>query len=208
MDVKKFQQEAVDFGAPLKKTYLFIPTEGKDMKAEYPELSTIAEFAMLKNTEMVFVWLIGNKTSPLHRANEKDRQLAFKNALQWSGLEERLDLNTRALYAAGTFPTSIQAAIRRMEGFVPSYRMKAKLMLEKTFENLSKMVDVSEEELKMMDIETKKKYADFAKVVTNVLDDQVAALENAYGVKEVKRHKKAAGDKSPATLMDKVMARN
>lgn len=187
------------------KTYLFIPTDGKDMKSEYPELGDIPEFTLLNNFELVFVWCVGNRTSPLR--DELDPRIKYKKALEWSKLDKKLDLQTATDYSAGKFPTKISAAINRMAMFVPSIRMKAKIMSEKMFSNLERMVDISEEEFKAMGIEDKKKYADFTKTVTNELDELVVSLENAYGVKDVKRKKGDTAKNAVPTLMDKAMSR-
>lgn len=187
------------------RTYLFLPTDGKDMRSEYPELGDISEFTLLNNAELVFVWCLGNRTSPL--SNELDPKVKYRKALEWSKLDKKLDLQTNSDYLLGKFPNKISSAISRMAMFVPSIRMRAKLMSEKMLVNLERMVDVSEEEFKVMDIDEKKKFAGFAKDVTNVLDELVVSLENAYGIKDIKRKKGDTAKSAQPTLMDKVMSR-
>src|SRR5689334_12888317 len=87
-------QAAEEFSAPGTKTFIFVPADGKDMRAEYPELNTVDAFVTLSNAEMIFVWLLANKTSPLHPDNFPKRSTATKKALEWSKLTKLLPLKT------------------------------------------------------------------------------------------------------------------
>lgn len=186
------------------QTYLFIPTDGKDMKSEYPELGQVPEFSMLSNAELVFVWCMGNRTSPL--MSVADRPKAWSLALEWSGLIPRLSANEIENFKKGIFPSKISTAINRMGFFIPSIRMRAKLMSEKMMSNLETLVDLSEEEKARMTLSEKTSYAGLVKTITNEMDDLIVSLENSYGVKEIKKKKGEQG--TPVrTLMDEVMSR-
>lgn len=193
--------------APSQRTYLFVPAKGLDMKSEYPELATIHEFSLLTNTEIVFCWLLGNKTSPLSLDFQWKgvRAEAVEQALKLSGYLRYLDEKTIREYTKLKFESKVQNGINRMKLFNPSFRMKAKMMSEKMMDNISRMVDVSEEELDKMDIGGKKEYADLVKKVTDVMDNLIVSNEEAYGVKEVKRGKKKDEGGQQPTLMDLVM---
>lgn len=199
-----FKLNEDDFNIPGAKTYIFIPADGKDMRAEYPELNTVEAFANLSNAELVFVWLLANRTSPLCPDNDKDRNKATKKALEWSKLWNLLDNATCMEYGKQRFPNKIVNALNKMAAYNPTQRMKAKMMVEKMFNNLSKMVDVSEEELQKMELGEKKQYADLVKTVTNSLDELIVSNEDAYGIKVIKKKEKAQQNQGQ-TLMDSIL---
>lgn len=193
-----------DLKIPGAKTYVFIPADGKDMRAEYPELNTVEAFVNLSNAELVFVWLLANRTSPLCQDKEKNRKVATKKALLWSKLEVLLSKQLVSEYEQQKFPNKIITALNKMSSYNPSLRMKAKMMNEKMFSNLSRMVDVSEEEFANMELGAKKQYAELVKTVTNSLDELIVSNEEAYGVKVIKK-KEAMKKNSEQTLMDSIL---
>lgn len=193
-------------GGSYRRTFIFVPSEGKMMLSEYPELANVPEFVVLNNAELVFVWMIANRTSYLCRDNEPDRPKAIASALELSKLDARLPDKLKKEYREGIFPQKIMAAIQKMQLYNPSLRVRAKIISEKAFKNIEKMIDVADEELKFMAVDEKKKYADFAKTVTNTLDDLITSMENAYGVKELKVKKKTDDLTREPTLMDRVMS--
>jgi chloramphenicol O-acetyltransferase len=109
-------------------------------------------------------------------------------------------------YIEGNYAYHLFEAVKRMEKFEPSVRMKAKMINEKMFKNIERMVDVSEEEFKAMSLDEKKRYTDFAKNVTNMLDELVTSQENAYGVKTFKKKSDSEKLGNSPTLMDRVLA--
>jgi hypothetical protein len=174
------------------------------MKVEYPELNTIDQFLNLSNAEMVFVWLMTNRTSPLCQGNEPNRKRATKLALAWSKLDKLLSKKDITDYEEHKFPSKLVNALNKMAAFNPSIRMKAKMISEKMLSNVSRMVDVSEEEFSQMTLDDKKKYSEFTKTVTNTLDELIVANEDAYGVKVVKK-KQDAQKNQGQTLMDSIL---
>lgn len=193
-----------DLIMPGTKTYVFIPADGKDMLTEYPELRTIDAFSSLSNAELVFVWLLANRTSPLAPDNEKNRLKATTKALTWSKLDKLVDAQTLALYSRQQFPQKLISALAKMSNFNPSIRMKAKMISEKMLTNIEKMVDVAEEEFEQMTLDDKNKYASFVKNVTNTLDELIVSNEDAYGVKVIKKREDKVQNKGE-TLMDMIM---
>ena len=77
-----------------------------------------------------------------------------------------------------------------MNTFDPSYRLKAKLMAEYIFEALNELVVVDPNEMAMMDVDDKKKYADLVIKVSSELNGMVERIESSYGVKTVDRQTK------------------
>jgi hypothetical protein len=89
-------------------------------------------------------------------------------------------------------PEDILKGIYKMNSFNPGFRLKAKLMAEYIFETLNKLIIVDKDTLAMMEIEDKKKYADFVIKVSSELQSMVGRLESSYGVKAVDRKTKSA----------------
>ena len=205
LDLKDFKLGGInDVNAEKTKTFLFVPSDGKDMRTEYPELGSIPEFATLTNTHLVFVWLVGNRTSSLNIADDFDKQNKIHKALKLSKLWDKLSTEDLSNYGFGRFPQNIQSAIQKMMSFNPTARMRAKIISEKMFSNLEKMVDVPEEELSEMSLAEKNAYSNLVKNVTNVIDDLIVSNEEAYGVKIVKKRAANNSDKA-MTLMDAVL---
>jgi len=191
------------------KTYLFLPSEGKEMKIEYPELAEIAEFAPLTNSELILVWCIANNTSPyfLGKAeNVESKMIEFvKKALEISGVGKRLNDYARNEYLTFMFPQKIKTACSRMKLFKPSLRMRAKMMNEKMFENMEKMVEISQEEMKEMTPSEKLEYLKIVKSASENLQTLVPEIESSYGVKEAVK-KSGAQLNAQATIMDLILA--
>lgn len=185
------------------KTFIFLPVTGKDMKGEYPELRDVEEFMTLMDVELRFVWMIANKTSPFNCSNELteiSKFTKYEQAMKHSGLAKKVSEKTRTEYLQGRFTQKIHDAIQKMQVFNPSLRMRAKIMTETMFNNLEKMIEVTEEELEKMTVTDKKDYASLCKIVTDSKDVLLPQVENAYGVKEMKK-KGISGTKEP-TFMD------
>lgn len=188
---------------PQTRTFIFLPITGKDMVGEYPELRYIEEFSKLMDVELRFVWMVANKTSPFCCANEPTEITKFtkyESAIKYSGLEKKISEKTKAEYLQGRFTQKIHDAIAKMYVFNPSLRMRAKLMNETMFNNLERMTMITKEELEKMTVGDKKDYASLCKIVTDNIDTLLPQVENAYGVKEVKK-KGPSGTKEP-TFMD------
>lgn len=175
-------------------TTVFEPSD-KDMRAEYPELSEYIEFNTIRNLELRFVWYYGCKSSPIIGLSERDRLV---QSLKLSKLESSLDEKQRLNYHNSRFPDTVIAAINKMRTFQPTIRSRAKHIMSTMLDNVEKMVFVSEEQLKEMDVAEKTKYAALVNNVTNFLPDVVKRVEDGFAVKEIMRE-----DSKRSTLMDR-----
>lgn len=170
---------------------LFNISGKKDIKREYPELSTMDEFMHLNSNEVKFCWLVGNQTSPISGIIAKDR-LTRALEIVWGKRYGKNPLIKEIVDAKSErdIPKRIMDGILKMGMFSPSVRLKAKLMSEYIFQTLNELIVVDEETRKGMDIDDRKKYADFVIKVSSELQDMVGRLENAYGVKTIERDTK------------------
>ena len=182
----------------MKDVYLFKPFK-KGMLYEYPELGEIDEFARLTNNQLKFVWNYANITSP-HFDNRKTRE-KIKDCLRDSfGKMSDDDYNK---YVNGDFPQDVRDAIKRMENFNVSARYRAKMNVEKIFSNIERMIDISDDALKSMDLDEKKKYADFSIKVAESMTGLVKQIEDGFGIRteDVKDENKKA-----PSLADKILS--
>lgn len=166
---------------------LFEPSK-RDMLLDYPELKDYEAFTNISKRDLIFVWYISNRTSPIIR-EPKDRRI--KLACEFAYPAHVLKNNERVMgiYNEAEFPQEILEAIDVMSSFNPSFRMRAKLLNEHNFEQLQALVYLSEEEKGAMDLDDKKKYSELLIKTSNALPSMIQAMETGYGVK-VKKEKK------------------
>lgn len=160
-----------------------IETPG-DIRLEYPELASTAEFTNLKSKEVRLCWLLGNRTSPIYKLSKRDRLLKALEIVYGSHYEMNADART---ILDGEMPDHLKIGIKKMETYNPEYRLKAKLMSQYMFEILNSMIVLSDADIASMDIDEKKKYTDLVVKVHSELPDMVKRLETSYGVKTVER---------------------
>ena len=96
------------------------------------------------------------------------------------------------------FPDHMNMAIDRMRKFNPDIRTIAKAMSNEMLGNLQKMIRVSAESMKLMDLGDKKEYSTLVKNVNDVLPELVQKIEEGFGVKQKSSSEKREG----ANLMD------
>ena len=89
-----------------------------------------------------------------------------------------------------------------MERFNPSVRMKAKQSVEKIFERLRQLVDISREELSEMDLSEKSSYTNLAIKVSENLPKIVGQLEQSFGIQAKKESFSGKFGHNGPSLMD------
>lgn len=183
----------------MKEVTLFEPNN-KDLRIEYPELAQIKEFESLDSSEMKFVWLIANPSSPLYHITEKRKKYAL---CVTNSLMEKLTEEQRTAYASGVLPEKIRVAMEKMSKFSISNRYSAKMTTEIIFLNLQSMVVLSEEEKNAMDgdFEKKKQYSTLAISVAAAMPEIVVQMEEGFGIR-LKEKQAYKDGKKPASIMD------
>lgn len=170
---------------------LFGVGHDEDIKRAYPDLSKVEEFKDLDSRKVKFCWLIGNRTSPIFGMERQER---IKKALEivW-GKEYQKNPLIKNLFDDDDdtrLSDNILKAVYKMNTFNPTYRLKAKLMAEYIFETLNGLIVLDKNELKMMEIDEKKKYADLIIKVSSELLGMVEKIESSYGIKTINRKTK------------------
>lgn len=169
---------------------LFGPLSDKDLRRQYPELASIAEFESLQNNELLFSWYMGNRTSPLLLDEDMPAELRLEIAIKKS-FKGKLDAKARAEYLAWNFPERVRVAVRKMEEFRPDVRNRAKMMIEKIFTKFEEMIDVSEDDfilrnkdgvLMGVDWTSKKQYIDSCRNIAEAMPALITKLEEGFGI--------------------------
>lgn len=176
-------------------TALFFPTE-RDMKVEYPELTEIEEFEKLKGSELKFVWFWANRTSPYY--SMKHEKIKVQACIR-DAFGDSLTGDEYKRYLSCNFAEHILIAIDKMEKFSPSTRLRAKMTIEKIFTNLEKITDIEKTDL--IDLQSRKEYANLAVTVSKNMGDIVKQMENAFGIRY---HNSEEKEEKGPTMMDRL----
>jgi len=175
--------------------------DNENILREYPELAEYPEFTKLTADNLKFVWYYASPTSNVARIGDEadrrkyayDRSFAIKY-----GKPEKNDIDGLKLrFLDGNFPSDVRAAIETMRRFKPSFRIRAKMMVEKNFNDLE---EISKKDLKeITDVDELKKYAELKLKVSEALPDLIKQLEFGFGIKT---EDKKDSDKRQASFAD------
>lgn len=176
----------------------FYPKTGRDLRIQYPELSSIPEFKKLKGSkEMLFVWYWANATSPLN--DDSAENLSYKQrinkCLELSGWKPSGEI-VKAMYE-DSWPDEVKFACSRMERFETDVRNRARIVIKKILSNFEKLADVSEDqfvkvekinegsenesEVKSIDFGARKQYVDYAQKIAEALPGLIKNAEEGFG---------------------------
>lgn len=181
---------------------LMYEPSNRDMKIDYPELAEIEEFNILSARQLKFVWYLANRTSPI-AGLEKKKRLKAAASMAWGTYHAKKEEAIE--YAKGNVPDEIKAAITKMASFIPSVRLKAKLMQEYIFDKMQTIIIVSDQDMDEMDADEKKKYADLALKISSELNNVVDRMESGYGIKvKEKSNKKSEVKRTISDIIDKI----
>jgi len=171
----------------VKYTLFHVDSE-RDMKLEYPELATIEEFKVLSGRELRLCWLIGNTSSPIFKEPRLAKiKKALKTVFGEAHIESKAELKKFYEYKNGEsdIPEKILKGITRMLHFNLENRVRARLFSQYTFDTMHSIV-VDEDELKLMDMDDKKKYIELMIKINSELPKMIETLESGFGVKLIK----------------------
>lgn len=161
----------------LKARYYFTVFEptGRNMKVDYQELASVPEFKDLTNSELVFVWWVANRTSPVFNLPERKKvYVAYKKAFG------KVKNDTLQQYLSGIFPAKIALALEKMKTYIPSVRLEAKLMAEKTWEDYRKILSTNIDSI--TDADAKSKHLNMIQKVRADMPNILRDIEMGYGV--------------------------
>lgn len=159
---------------------IFEPETSRDMRIEFPELAGIEEFKNLSANQMKFVWYVANRTSPLFELPRDKKILKALDIIYPRGYSKFDDL---VKISNGEIPDELDKALDKMVMFSPSNRTKAALLTDYAFSQLEKLISYTDDQIRGMDFDDKKKYADLLIKVQNDMPKLVKNNEEMFGVK-------------------------
>ncbi len=174
---------------------VFKPRSGKSIFLDYPELRKFKEFSELKQLEMIFVWYYACESSPF-RDIELERE-KIQQCLDYSYLKDgrkKINKEDSERMLSGEFSAKITQAIERMLKFRVGPRVRAKMITEKIFDNIEKILDIdaTDEDKHFLnkdgevDFAKKKAYVDTAAKAGEILPKLISQLEGNFNLKEEK----------------------
>lgn len=168
---------------------LFQPSEetGKFLKQQYPELNEFEEFRVLRDYELKFVWYFANPTSPVSGTSDKIERAMYSVEYAFG---EGISESERRKYLSCKFNDKLKGAIKVMSGFIPDYRLRAKISVEHVFKNIEAILHLDEDKRMMMDVGKMKQYSEMAMKIVSELPGMISIMERGFGIVEMPKKKK------------------
>ena len=208
----------------LLKYPLFAPNGKIALTTLYPELKDIDVLNKISSSEVMFCWAVGCATSPFHQAYKKAKgnsmvKLIIK-IIDFCKLKipEHQQIN----YEKEDYPSDIEEGIKAFIRFNHNARIRAKVMIEKMFDNYESFLNMDIEgndfkttipakhdkegnelspERKEKDLDKIAKYVTSSKIIRSQLQELINDTEEAFGVTDLNKVKDS---KSPSggSMMD------
>jgi hypothetical protein len=172
---------------------IFKPKSKRGLFLDYPELRKVPAFTNLSPDEMLFVWYYACESSPfVDLTTERTRiEESLNISMLRGGKKMSKDQKDRLL--EGEFSAKVTTAIDHMQKYRVGPRIRAKMMVEKGFENLEKIlnIDASNNSLFLnkegeVDFAKKKSYVDTMAKATDILPKVIEQLEGGFNIKKDK----------------------
>lgn len=173
---------------------IFKPKSTRSIFNDYPELRLVPEFKPLSNDDMLFVWYYACESSPHFRIT-KDR-IRVEKALEDSYFrngKKHLMQTDKERYLTCMFPEKIRLAIEAMSQYKVGPRVRAKMLLEKGFENIEHILNIDASDEKHfknkdgeVDFTKKKAFMDTLAKATDLMPSLISQLEKGFHVTEDK----------------------
>lgn len=172
---------------------LYGPRDNEDLRKTYPELSDHAEFKKISKEELLFVWYISNKSSPIDPLWLESTKYATAASIAFKNNPKK-----REDFANQQISEDVKVAMKKMATFNPKARAIAKRMIQSVFLNLQKIANVdinnfvTEEEgkdgekVKKIDWTARKQYVDMSQKISEMAPQLVKQMEEGFGI-EIKK---------------------
>lgn len=179
---------------------LFAPTSNRDLRKQYPELKDVPEFTNLTPKEMRFVYYY----CAYYKDGVKNNRERIVKAVKKS-LAEVLSEKEKVEYHNGNFPNNVRLAIARWDKFDLSVRLKAKVTVDKIFDNIQNMIDVDMDKDFLdkdgkTDFNKKKQYVDTSITIAESFPKLIKMQEEGFGITDTAQD--AENKKSGDTLFE------
>ena len=189
---------------------LFAPLEtNNDLKLDYPELAEVKEFANLTKSQLLFVWYHSNRTSPYYEWRKRYNNIEKRKiqaCITESGIDKVASPEEVNRLLNKNFDSELKAAMDRMEQYQPAFRLRAKMLQERMFNQIEKIVDSTEAQMDEdgIDSDKRKQAIDILASANKQLQPLLESIEGSFGIRELGNEHD--GKKKGQKLFDMVMS--
>lgn len=172
---------------------IFAPKSARILYEDYPELKKHGEtFKNLQTVDLLFVWYYACEASPLSEIiNPKKRAEESIKVTYDLAKRKKIDSLYREKLVNLRFDDKMKKAIDLMSSFRVGPRLRAKIIAEKAFENLEKMLDIDASDDANfigangeVDWTKKKAYMETVSKAITMMPDLINQLESSFSVTE------------------------
>jgi len=171
---------------------IFKPKSKKGIFVDYPDLRKIQSFSGLKDYEMLFVWYYACESSPLYSI--ENEAIRVRKSLEHSYLVgNKISKDDTERMVSGDFTPKITAAVADMQKYRVGPRIRAKMVIEKGFENMETILNIDAGDSKMflnkdneVDFGKKKAYVDTLAKAVDLMPKLINQLEGGFHLTEEK----------------------
>lgn len=190
-ETKKVEKTEEIKEVKLSEFSIFNPKSSRVLYEDYPELRQYKQFKGLNTHDLLFVWFYSCEASPLYRIMDKRKRCeeAMKKSYLINPSRPKIEIKEKDAFLAGKFTTRIQGAIDVMLKFRVGPRVRAKMITEKAFSNIEKILDIDANNPANfynkdgeVDYAKKKAYVDTAAKAIELLPTLIEQLEGSFGV--------------------------
>lgn len=195
-EIKKVRQRVVlqHEDVNVSDMSLFRPKSARALFEDYPELAKYPEAKELHSQDLLFCWYFACETSPIYRIKDKKGRakqaiyLAYKSIKKSQGgktLTTDEEINIENL----RFSPKLASGIKMFSKFRLNPRLRAKIITERAFENLEKILNIDADDNNNflnadggIDYSKKKAYVDTIAKSMDILPSLIDKLEHGFGV--------------------------
>lgn len=171
---------------------LFGPVSGKSLIRAYPELAEEKEFKAITNDELLFVWYVSNRSSPIDP--DLPDAIRFKMAASYvfKGNE-----SVKREFGNMNIPDAVKSAMERMRRYSPDARLVGKRIIQSAFKNYQKLVNINVDTDFLIkdkdgvvigtDWTGRKQYIDSTAKMSEILPSLIKQLEEGFGIEDIKK---------------------
>lgn len=169
---------------------MFMPKSSRALYVDYPELKKYDSLKVLTKRQILFAWYYSCEASPYFKIS--DSLLRAKKSAEESYFVGKKLTCSRAEYNDVlnlNFPPRLAAGVKTMERFKIGPRVRAKMIYEKSFGNIEKILDIdASDEMNFVnkdgepDQAKKKAYVDTVSSAVKIIPELIDRLEGNLGL--------------------------
>lgn len=195
MEEDIFKKEKKEREITVSKFSVFAPRSARTLYEDYPELKEYNDvFKALSTNDLLFVWYYANETSPLYNILNPYKRADECIKLTYSKGLKKIEPSFKEALLNAKFPDNMKRAIDVMSKFRVGPRLRAKIVAEKIFENLERILDIDASDdtnftNKEGDVDwaKKKAYMDTSAKAIDIMPTLIKQIESSFSVTDKKK---------------------